>query len=139
MYNRETGAVGLMLHRIREGREMNRLGSMHIAVVNVGEFYYVQHWNTKIAIGKRGEMPFAMRTKGWNTVTTLNILRSLGFNLETKKIVLARAKNQKTHRMNNIYERVLHIDGKPMLDERGCVDYDAWYGHGGLRATSDFF
>lgn len=139
MYNRETGAVGLMLHRIREGREMNRLGSMHIAVVNVGEFYYVQHWNTKIAIGKRGELPFAVRTCGWNTVTTLNILRCLGFNLETKKIVIGRRMNESTHRMNNIYDSVLHIDGKPMIDSEGDVNYNAWWGHGGINATTDFF
>ena len=137
MYNRETGAVGLMLDRIHAGREMNRLGSMHLKVVNVGRFYYIQHWNTKIAVGLRGELPFVMTTQGWNTVTTLNILRSLGFNLTTKKISLGMKRNPKTHRMNNIFQRVLHIDDKPMLDNEGRVDYDSWYGHGGIRIEAN--
>lgn len=137
MYHRETGAVGLMLNRIRTGREMNRLASMHLAVVNVGRFYYVQHWNTKIAVGLRGELPFAMTTQGWNTVTTLNILRSLGFNLHTERISLGTKRNPKTHRMNNIFARVLHIDGKPMLDSIGNVDYGSWYGHGGIRLEAN--
>ncbi len=140
MYNSETGAVGLMLSRIRESREMHRLDSMHLAVVNVGQFYYVQHWHTKIAVGLRGELPFAMTTQGWNTVTTLNILRSLGFNLVTKRISLGMQRNPVTHRMNNIFKRVLHIDGKPMLDNKGNVDYWSWYGRGGIRldANPDF-
>ena len=137
--SRDTKAVGLMLSSILGDKEMHR-SSMHIKVVHVGKFYYVQHWNTKIAIGKRGEFPFAMTTQGWNTVTTKNYLRALGFDLETKKMIIARRKNYKTGRMNNVYDQVLHIDGHPMMDEEGCVDYKAWYGRGGLRlcATPDF-
>ena len=136
MYSRTTGAVGLMLNRIREGRELSRK-SLRIKVINVGRFYYVQHWNTKIAVGIRGELPFAMTTQGWNTKTTLSILRNLGFNLHTERISLGKRRNPNTHRMNNIFERVLHVDGKPMLDESGAPDYGAWYGHGGIRLDAN--
>lgn len=136
--SRETNIVRLIQSRIEAGKELTNSKS-HIKIVNVGEFYYVQHWNTKIAVGVRTEPPFAMTTKGWNTKTTINYLRALGFDLKNKRISLRKYRNPKTHRMVNDFRNVLHIDDHPMLDESGEPDYFAWYGHNGVRVSGDFF
>lgn len=133
----------LVCDRIMRGIPLKRK-SMNVEIVFVadGEYYYVRHYNTIVAIGKKGEPPFACRTCGWNTCTTLGLLRSLGFDLETKRIPIGEPyRNPKTHRMTQNRDRILHIHGRPMLDESGeDVDYKSWWDKNGFcLGRSHFF
>ena len=116
MYGYPSKAVGEACAAINAGKDYLKKRS-HVHVRFYGDFYLVKHWSTVIAIGKRGEMPFAMKTDGWDTVTTRGVLSALGFSLSRKKLIIGRTRNEKTNRMNNIYESVLHINGRPMFDQ----------------------
>jgi hypothetical protein len=133
----------LVCDRIMRGIPLKRK-SMNVQVVfpNDGDFYYVQHYSTIVAIGKKEEPPFACRTCGWNTKTTLGLLRSLGFDLESKVIPIGKPyKNPRTHRMTQCRDRILHIHGRPMLDESGEeADYESWWDKEGFcLGRSHFF
>lgn len=137
-----TRCAQLVCDRIMHGIPLQRK-SMRVQVVfpNDGDFYYVQHYSTIVAIGKKGEPPFACRTCGWNTPTTLGLLRSLGFDLESKLIRIGKPyRNPKTHRMIQDRSRILHIHGRPMLDESGeCADYESWWDKNGFRLGRSYF
>ena len=129
MYGRSTIAIEKAIATIRGGGDFDKK-RYHIKVkrCHKGEYYYVRHWSTIVAIGRGTDMPFAMRTFGWNTVTTLNLLRSLGFPISSKRMATGEFVNEKTHRKNKIYESVLHINDRPMINpQTGKPDYDSWY------------
>lgn len=133
----------LVCDRIMRGIPLKRK-SMNVEVVFVadGEYYYVRHYNTIVTIGKNGKPPFACRTRGWNTQSTLGLLRSLGFALEMKRIQFGEPyRNPRTNRMKRDFARVLHINGRPMFDETGkCTDYESWWDKNGYRlGPSNFF
>ena len=132
----------LVCERIMRGIPLQRK-SMHVQIVfpGAGDFYYVQHYSTIVAIGEKGEPPFACRTRGWNTNATLGLLRSLGFDLESKLIPIGKPyRNPRTHRMRQDRSRILHIHGRPMLDESGeQADYESWWDREGHRLGRSYF
>lgn len=135
---RYTGPVNFVLEAIKE--EKNRTSKrLHVSVTFRGEYYYVTHWWSDIAIGKRGSLPELMNLHGFNTVTTINLLSALGFDLSSRKIKYGQPfRNKKTGRMNHQRGSVMHIGGNPMLDPNGEPDYNAWYDHFGNWINKNF-
>lgn len=127
--SRPTIAIEKAIDTIRDGGNFEKKRyNIQVKRCHKGEYYYVRHWNTIVAIGRGTDMPFAMRTLGWNTVTTLNLLRNLGFPIYSKRIAVGERVNEQTHRKNKIYESVIHINDRPMINPKsGKVDYDSWY------------
>lgn len=129
----------LVLQRAREGRNLIRKHDP-LKVVFVGDFYGVFHYNTQIAIGLKGEPPFAFNIHGWETRTTIDHCRALGFGLYKEKLCVGRVRNPKTHRMNKVVWDVYCVHGKPLGEVKGLelkYRYNDWYSPDGERLGVD--
>lgn len=136
---RYTGPVNFVLESIASGRTRSS-NRFHVGVTFVGEYYYVTHWWSHIAVGWRNR-PTAdlLNLNGFNTPTTRNLLSALGFDLSSKKISYGKPfLNEKTGKMNTQHGSILHINGKPMLGPDGEPDYQSWYDSDGNWITRNF-
>lgn len=132
-----TGNDALVIARIKAGKELIRRSSSMMVVSN-GEFYGVFYYNTQIAVGLKGEMPFAFNLHGWTTRTTIDHLRNLGFGLYSEKICTGKMRNEKTKRMNKVVYKVFVAGGqhKPLAEIHGLAlqnRYHDWYDAEGNR------
>lgn len=123
-----------IIDRIMKGKEFVSFHSS-VAVVHHedGKHYSVFLYDSRIAIGRIGEMPFMFQIPNhWDTMTTKNWLRNLGFSVYHRNICIGRERNPETNRMRNVYERRLYLNGSPTVGkivERG--DLEQWYGSDG--------
>lgn len=136
-----TGNDTLVIARIKAGKELIRRSSTMMVVSN-GEFYGVFYHNTQIAVGLKGEMPFAFNLHGWTTRTTIDHLRNLGFGLYSEKICTGKRLNKKTNRMNKVVEKAFVVGSqhKPLAEIHGLalqLRYYDWYDAEGNRIGSE--
>lgn len=125
---RYTGRVNFVLDAIAKQKDKHN-SRLHVKVDHHGEYYYVTHWYSVIAIGRGTAMPDMMNLHGWNTYTTRNLLQALGFDLSSKVIKWGVSyRNRETGRMIHNRSSVLHVSGRPLLGEDGNKPhYHAWY------------
>ena len=116
----------LVLSRIEQGKELRRKTSS-VSILNYGPFYVVCLYETQVAIGLKGAMPFAVCLNGWTTRTTLDFVRSLGFYIHSQKVCTGSVRNEKTKRMNKVYEKKYFLNGTMM------EDVYSWYHVSGKR------
>lgn len=125
---RYTGPVNFVLDAIAKRKDKHN-SRLHVKVDHHGEYYYVTHWYSVIAIGRGTDMPDMMNLHGWTSATTRNLLQALNFDLGSKVIKYGIPyRNKETGRMNHNRGSVIHVAGRPLLGADGNTpDYRAWY------------
>ena len=124
--NRKT----LVEKRIMERKDYIRMRDP-IKVVQCDPFYFIVFYSTIIMVGFMGNAPFAFNLHGWGTRTTLDIIRSFGFDVRRERRVYDVVFNKRTKRKNTIYHNPLCIKGKQF-------DVDEWHDLDGNPCNFNF-